>query len=592
MAQVGRIKATVGSVRVRTPDGQVRQLFVGDVIYEDEIIETAADSGVTIELNNGRTLNLAESSQVVIDETVVTTVDSQNEAVTEDLELQAALELDEEIPEEETAAGEEDEGYVSNLVYYAGNQFGSEVHSYLFGPGYGDEGQDHNPAYIFEQDFEPELKPEGDDYIKGSAGDDIIYGQDGNDIIYASYGNDLIYGGYGDDIIYGQDGDDTIDPGPGNNVVDGGSGFDTLVFGSKTEINFSNVRNIERIDLNDDGVDQTIELSLDQALDMTDEDNTLQITGEKGDSVKVTADAGVEWTYNGDAFCFSSPAGFQVNIAPVDVGVDVDVNGDLTIYRQDGDDVIYAGAGNDVVYADGGDDTIYGQEGDDTIDAGTGNDTIDAGSGDDAIDAGDGDDIIYAGSGNDVVYGGSGMDSIYGQEDNDTIYAGLGDDLIEGGDGNDTIYGQEGDDTIDAGTGNDTIDAGSGDDAIDAGSGNDIVDGGSGFDTLIVTSETELDFSYVSNIESIDLNEDGVDQTLTLSLDQILSMTDDDNTLQITGESGDSVTLTGVDGGEWTHDGNGLFTNVADSDIHVAIETMNDAVDIDVDVDNGDSFQI
>ncbi len=126
-----------------------------------------------------------------------------------------------------------------------------------------------------------------------------------------------------------------------------------------------------------------------------------------------------------------------------------------------------------------------------------------------------------------------------------------GNDYLYGGAGDDIIYGQEGDDTI------------------DTGSGDDVVDGGSGFDTLVVSSETELDFSNVSNIERIDLNEDDVDQTLTLSLDQVLNMTDENNTIQIIGEDGDSVTLTGVAGGEWTHDGNGLFTNVADNSIQV-----------------------
>jgi hypothetical protein len=160
----------------------------------------------------------------------------------------------------------------------------------------------------------------------------------------------------------------------------------------------------------------------------------------------------------------------------------------------------------------------------------------------------------------------------YGQGYDDTRWGGY--DNIEGGDGDDIIYGQEGDDII------------------DAGSGDDVVDGGSGFDTLVVTSQTELDFSNVVNIERIAMSEEDVDQTTTLSLDQVLSMTDEDNTLQITGEAGDSVTLTGVDSGDWTHDGNGLFTNVADNSIQITIEAVNDGVDIDVDVDNGDSFQI
>ncbi|WP_320045399.1 retention module-containing protein [uncultured Desulfobacter sp.] len=254
MTHAGIIKAIIGNVSARTPDGQIRQLFVGDVIYENEIIETGAGSGVTIELNDGRTLDLSENSQFAIDETVVTTVDSPNAIVTEVEELQAALEAGEEIPEEETEAGEEDEGYIYDLSYYAGHQFGGKVYSYLFGPGYGeeDEGQDYNSAYIFEQELEPELRPDIDDYIEGSTDDDIIYGYEGNDTIYAGYGNDRIYGGPGSDNIYGQEGDDIIDAGSGNDIIDGGSGFDTLIVTSETELDFSNVSNIESIDLNED----------------------------------------------------------------------------------------------------------------------------------------------------------------------------------------------------------------------------------------------------------------------------------------------------------------------------------------------------
>lgn len=165
-------------------------------------------------------------------------------------------------------------------------------------------------------------------------------------------------------------------------------------------------------------------------------------------------------------------------------------------------------------------------------------------------------------------------------------------DNIDGGDGNDIIYGQEGNDDIDAGAGDDIIDGGSGNDTIDAGSGNDVVDGGTGFDTLIVDNDTTLDFGNVSNIERIELNEDSVDQTLTLSLNDVMNMTDEDHVLQITGEAGDSVSLTGVDSGEWINSGGGLFTNAADNTIQVTIASVSDGVDIDVNVDDGDSFQV
>ncbi len=126
MAQAGIIKTITGNVNARTPDGQVRQLMAGDMVYENEIIETAAGSELTIELNDGRTLSLAENSQIVIDETVVAAVAPQDAVVAEVQELQAALEAGEEIPDEETAAGEEDAGHNYDLAYYAGDQSGAK----------------------------------------------------------------------------------------------------------------------------------------------------------------------------------------------------------------------------------------------------------------------------------------------------------------------------------------------------------------------------------------------------------------------------------------------------------------------------------
>ncbi len=103
-----------------------------------------------------------------------------------------------------------------------------------------------------------------------------------------------------------------------------------------------------------------------------------------------------------------------------------------------------------------------------------------------------------------------------------------------------------------------------------------------------------LDFSNVADVETTDLNDDGADQTLTLSLDDVLDMTDADNVYHITGDvsSVDNITLTGVAAGDWTHYGNGLFAHAADSSITITIASPADGVDIHVDVDNGDSFDI
>jgi len=140
MAQAGSIKAISGSVSAQTSTGQVRELNVGDIIYENELIVTTGGSRITIELDNGKTINLSENAQVLIDESVTGVVDARDAVVSEVESLQAALEAGEEIGDEEaTALGEEDPAFDYDLPYYAGDQTRGEVDSYLFGTEYGSD---------------------------------------------------------------------------------------------------------------------------------------------------------------------------------------------------------------------------------------------------------------------------------------------------------------------------------------------------------------------------------------------------------------------------------------------------------------------
>ena len=161
-----------------------------------------------------------------------------------------------------------------------------------------------------------------------------------------------------------------------------------------------------------------------------------------------------------------------------------------------------------------------------------------------------------------------------------------GDGDITGTNGGEVIKGTSLDNTLDGGGGNDTI-------VFDAADSH--VDGGEGYDTLQVDGYTtgtvgdplNLDFRNVDNVEKIDLN-DAAPQIITLSLDDVLDMTDSGNVLEITGGTGDEVTLTGIgtNPGEWTNDGFGLFTNNDDPMIHVTIESpVGDDVTIIPDID-------
>ncbi|MFT5702050.1 MAG: hypothetical protein ACI8ZB_004957 [Desulforhopalus sp.] len=111
--------------------------------------------------------------------------------------------------------------------------------------------------------------------IDGGAGADVIYGGDGNDIIDGGAGADIIDAGAGDDIIY-FDADDTS--------IDGGDGKDTLII-SDSSIDFSaledlDLSNIEIIQFNDPATSQSVDLTVEDVIDMTDSNNTLEFKSD------------------------------------------------------------------------------------------------------------------------------------------------------------------------------------------------------------------------------------------------------------------------------------------------------------------------
>uniref|UniRef100_UPI003D0E1ED5 cadherin-like domain-containing protein n=1 Tax=Arcobacter sp. TaxID=1872629 RepID=UPI003D0E1ED5 len=176
----------------------------------------------------------------------------------------------------------------------------------------------------------------------------------------------------------------------------------------------------------------------------------------------------------------------------------------------------------------------------------------------DVMETSDHDDVIVAGDnwnkvelekGNDNLTIGNGdstnWSSIDADKGNDNIKAGDDWAHIKLGDGNDTL--QVGDAYAD--TDWSRIDAGSGDDIIKAGNNWDIIDGGSGNDTLVLTNEdidlgNILSNTQIKSIENINLI-DGQDQNISINLNDILNIQDNNNELKIFGDDGDKVTLEG-----------------------------------------------
>jgi len=231
--------------------------------------------------------------------------------------------------------------------------------------------------------------------------------------------------------------------------------------------------------------------------------------------------------------------------------------GDDILAGGDGHDTLSGGDGADTLAGDAGQDYLSGGAGDDTLSGGADEDNLDGDAGDDIVDGGTGDDIVKGGTGDDQLFGGAGDDRLEGDEGDDALYGGAGSDTLEGGDGADMLDGGDGADTISGGKGDDTIVLDENDTSID---------GGAGDDTLLISHDV-LDFSAIAdgtiqNVEKLDLN-DADAQSVTLNLDDVLDMTDGNNTLEVTGGAGDEVTFEGVDGpgADWTHAGGGLFTH-------------------------------
>ncbi|PXW89857.1 FG-GAP repeat protein [Nitrosomonas sp. Nm84] len=144
--------------------------------------------------------------------------------------------------------------------------------------------------------------------------------------------------------------------------------------------------------------------------------------------------------------------------------------------------------------------------------------------------------------------GGGGGNVIAGTPGNDVLKGTSAADIFEAGDGNDKMIGRGGADVFHGGTGDDYIQV------ADLGFGS--VDGGSGNDTLHLDGkDLNLDLASFSNkihgIETICLYGRG-DNTLTLTAEGLLNLSDTSNTLRINGNAGDHITVQDdgwVDGG-------------------------------------------
>ncbi len=159
-----------------------------------------------------------------------------------------------------------------------------------------------------------------------------------------------------------------------------------------------------------------------------------------------------------------------------------------------------------------------------------------------------------------VIEGGDMADALVGSDNQaDTLY---------GGAGNDVLDGRSGDDVLNGGAGDDVILFRSGD--------NDSINGGTGSDTLKVIDAGVISFAGadIDNVERVDMNDDKA-QTLNLSVNDVLNLTDVDNTLFVDGDAKDSVNLSGLqkveDAGNLTEHGYDMYTDTGTTYGSVAV---------------------
>lgn len=451
----------------------------------------------------------------------------------------------------------------------------------------------------------------GDDILDGGAGEDTLDGGDGIDT--AVYGdktasvvvtldgeNDatVFVGGVAEDTIrnienvVGGSGDDTLAGDAHDNVFTGGAGSDTISGGGGTDTaRYTSALTLADVVSSGGGWSVTDKLG---GVDTLSGIRIVEHAAGRfilfGNGGFATLEEAIAYaTRPGDTVVFATPpaAGENVAVDVPDPGTDLnvslpyDANFHITIQ----------GNHNNTITTGGGNDIIVTGSGNDVIETGAGNDYVDAGDGDDEIHGGEGagDDVYEGGPGNNtVVYPstslgvlvdlraidrseqavagaegpGGAPDTIgellvaalgAGHADDPVGYAEgleIGTDVLiniqnaAGGAGDDTLIGNDNDNILDGAGGDDAITGNGGADTLTGGTGTDEVYGGDGDDIIV----------YVAG--------DGTDGLLDGGAH------DTEDTLAITGTSGDDTIKVVVDAGAIVKlasngDDHGVANNVA-----------------------------
>ncbi|WP_169334468.1 putative Ig domain-containing protein [Hahella ganghwensis] len=364
-----------------------------------------------------------------------------------------------------------------------------------------------------------------DETLTGTAGNDHILGEFGRDTINAGAGNDVIDGGGSNDNLFGEAGNDTfVIHGSDNDTdrISGGDGYDRIEGSTGDDVislvDFENEYRVEEID-GVSGTDSIVGTRYDNTLDFSE--TTLK------------------------------------NIAFIDGG-----SGNDRITGSSDDDIIIGGEGSDVLRGGAGDD-VFKVDGHNN-----GTDRFGGDAGYDRVVGGANDDLIgllhFEGDLRvEEIDGGAGTNTIIGTKYGNTFDFSettlINIQHIDGGDGDDVITGSAGDDVLIGSGGRDRLSGGMGNDSIHYDAEDRLIDGGTGKDRLVVMTDGLTDLSaadqyeHIQSIEVISL-EAATANTIRLSAQSLLAMTDADNNLYI--HPGENGTVELTDSAQWTSQGN------------------------------------
>lgn len=432
---------------------------------------------------------------------------------------------------------------------------------------------------------------EFNDTITGDDNANELYGLSGSDTLTGLAGNDYLEGGDGNDTINGGNDDDAIIGGAGADDIDGGDGYDILAYyfstsgvtinlatgmgtgGNAQGDTFSNFEHIHGSDFADTfngdandndfsgfgGIDTLIGAAGNDTFYARQEDSSEQDSFDGGDDYDIIRFIGSSSVtpYSLDLDIINA-----VDIESVRMGHDfqealtltaqdvIDVTDADNILEVLGHDTDAVSSGSTWTYIEDVmvEDEIYHQY---TSGAATVNVYLEIGSQTGFTKP----SSSFSMTMTNVFEADDNSNSSFsqthdladltatGKNGDDLIGTGLGNDTIDGGAGNDNLAGHSGDDQIDGGAGTDTIFGGLGDDSFIFDS-LDIFDGGSGSDTLDVSGTGEnINLSTINavNMEIIDLTGTGNNQ-ITLVLQDVIDVTDDNNQIIFDGNAGDQVT--------------------------------------------------